>query len=422
MSHDLISGVYTVSTYRITKSRVDALSPPASGQIFVRDAELKGFAVRVTASGTRSFIVEKRIAGRLRRFTLAKYPELTVEQARKLAQAQLGKIASGVDPIAERNAMRKDRVTLSHVFADFKIVRHNLSPKTLSLYTWAHDSCLADWRSRALSDITKDQVFKKHHELAEQRGKTTANFALAFLSSMYSFAIQHYEDAHGQPILVRNPVDAIRHNRAWYPKERRQTVITPDQLPAWYAGVQQLRDSGKARDATVADYLLLLLFTGLRRNEALALKVGDIDLQRRTLRVERTKNGKPLVLPLSSYLLTHLERVVEGRPRDADLFTTPSGKGFLAECYRQKKKIAEQSGVRFSLHDLRRTFITIAERQDISMLAIKRLVNHASSDVTAGYVVMDIERLRGPMEQISTTLLRHIAGEGSAQILNFGTA
>ena len=68
---------------RITNSVVDRLIAPEAGQAFTRDSELKGFAVRITTSGAKSFILEKRIDGKVKRLTLGRYPELTVEQARK---------------------------------------------------------------------------------------------------------------------------------------------------------------------------------------------------------------------------------------------------------------------------------------------------------------------------------------------------
>ena len=57
--------------------------------------------------------------------------------------------------------------------------------------------------------------------------------------------------------------------------------------------------------------------------------------------------------------------------------------------------MVNDSGVSFSAHDLRRTFITIAESLDISVYALKRLLNHKmTNDVTAGYIITDVERLR----------------------------
>jgi hypothetical protein len=67
--------------------------------------------------------------------------------------------------------------------------------------------------------------------------------------------------------------------------------------------------------------------------------------------------------------------------------------------------VVEEIGFSFTIHDLRRTFITIAESLDISAYAVKRLVNHKmNSDVTAGYIMNDVERLRKPMQQISDYL------------------
>jgi hypothetical protein len=86
--------------------------PPASGQLLVRDQELKGFGLRLTPNGVRSFIVEKRIDGRVKRLTLGRFPELTVEQARKEAQKLLGKIALGLNPLAEREHERLNAVSL----------------------------------------------------------------------------------------------------------------------------------------------------------------------------------------------------------------------------------------------------------------------------------------------------------------------
>lgn len=65
---------------------------------------MKGFGVRVTSGGTKAFFVEKLIKNKLSRITLGRYPELTVEIARKEAQKLLGQIATGIDPIAEKRA------------------------------------------------------------------------------------------------------------------------------------------------------------------------------------------------------------------------------------------------------------------------------------------------------------------------------
>jgi hypothetical protein len=54
---------------KLTKKLIDATKYPTHGQMFVRDEELRGFALRITP-GSKSFIVEREINGRIRRMTL----------------------------------------------------------------------------------------------------------------------------------------------------------------------------------------------------------------------------------------------------------------------------------------------------------------------------------------------------------------
>jgi hypothetical protein len=82
--------------------------------------------------------------------------------------------------------------------------------------------------------------------------------------------------------------------------------------------------------------------------------------------------------------------------------------------------VAAKTGIRVTVHDLRRTFITIADSLDISAYALKRLVNHRTDrgDVTAGYIVSGVERLREPMEGIASEILRCVHGYGKSGIVS----
>ena len=94
---------------------------------------------------------------------------------------------------------------------------------------------------------------------------------------------------------------------------------------------------------------------------------------------------------------------------------------YLIEPRKQMTKVMIASGIEFTLHDLRRTFITVAESLDISVYAVKRLVNHKmSNDVTAGYIIADVERLREPMQKITDYLLKLAGIKPSAAIIPLG--
>ena len=110
---------------RITKTTIEKLVLPCPrpdgnvGQIIYRDKSLPGFGVRVTSNGAKSFVVEKRIGNRNRRITIGRYGHFTVEQARIEAAKLLGKLASGIDPVREKQIDRFRRITVKAAFEDY---------------------------------------------------------------------------------------------------------------------------------------------------------------------------------------------------------------------------------------------------------------------------------------------------------------
>ena len=150
---------------KITKSYVDRMSTPETGQAFIRDTELKGFAVRVTSSGAKSFILEKRIDGKVKRLTLGRYPELTVEQARKEAHKLLGHIAIGRNPVTEKKQEALQGTTLQQAFDDFVKTRKNLKERTLYDYRRLMKVAFADWQEKAMTGISKEMVSKRHSKI-----------------------------------------------------------------------------------------------------------------------------------------------------------------------------------------------------------------------------------------------------------------
>lgn len=391
----------------ITKRVVDLATPVAGKrQAFIRDSRLPGFGLRITDSGTKSFIVEKRVNGRVRRVTLGRYGVLTVEEARREAQKHLAKLAMGADPIAERRTQRAQAVKLAEAFEAFLKARKNLRPKTRHGYAYHLYHYLGSWMRKPITDITTQMVSRRHREIGEKNGKMQANSVMRTLRAVLNFAKYEYLDGQGHPVLHGNPVDILNHHRAWYKQERRRTLIKRHQLPAWYAAVQALKAPDKPTSAhVIADFLVFVLFTGLRFNEAARLRWTDVDLLDRTLYLTKPKNGDPFTLPLSDFVI---ELLKERQALSVNAFVFPDrdGRGHLIEPKRQMTQVIEQSGVPFKVHDLRRTFITVAESLDISPYTLKRLVNHrVSDDVTDGYIISDVERLRQPMHRVSEFLV-----------------
>jgi integrase len=385
---------------RLTKSAIAKLQPPTTGQVFYRDDTLKGFAIRVTAGGTKSFVLEKLIERKVRRVTLGRSNEISVETARRSAQKMLGQIADGRNPLTERRRKEAAAITLDTVFAAYLEQRRDLKPKSVADYTRAVTIAFADWRRRPLVDINRDAVARRFKKLRDENGPAWANLCMRVLRALFNFAAGQYADDAGQSPFASNPVKVLSQTKAWAKVDRRKTVIKPHELARWYAAVNGLTNK------TVGDYLILLLFTGLRKGEGARLRWTDIDFEGRTLTIADTKSGRPHTLPLPPFILDMLA-ARQRLARQEFVFAGEGAGGYLVSPKKAMWKVIEASGVAFTLHDLRRTFSTIAESLDIPAYALKRLLNHADgADVTAGYIVVNAERLREPMQKIADYLLR----------------
>lgn len=91
---------------KLTDRTIKALKPPEHGQVDYFDDSPRGFGIRVSQSGHRSFFVMYRFQGRLRRHTLGPYPHLTLATARQMAKDALHAVAHGKDPGADSERSR----------------------------------------------------------------------------------------------------------------------------------------------------------------------------------------------------------------------------------------------------------------------------------------------------------------------------
>jgi integrase len=375
----------------LTKRTIDAIAPPTTGQILYRDASLPGFGLRVGTT-SKVFFAEGQVARRTIRTTIGKYVPLTPEVARKRALKLLGEMAEGRNPNEERRAKGAATMTVREAFDSF-FERRALAATSRENYRRSIEIYLADWAAKPIAEISRRMVLDRHRTIADDHGPVTANNIMRHLRSIYNFT----SAAHGE--LPPNPVTILTQARAWNPERRRRSIVPAHGLPKWWRAVQQEEDY-------VRDFLFAALFTGMRRSEIARLRWEFIDLEGRTLTVPTTKNGDPLELPLSNFLHDLLASRRENDPKGAWVFPGRGKSGHMVESKKFYTRVTKTSGIRFTLHDLRRTFITIAESLDIPHYALKRLLNHrADSDVTGGYIVIDVERLRGPVERVAERIL-----------------
>jgi integrase len=393
---------------KFTNVTLNTLPVPDSGERkSYSDEKVPGLLLRVTHTGIKTFLVYRKVKSKPVRVTIGRYPEVRIDQARRLAKRHLADMAEGTNPNTKKKAARAKTKSLGEAFADYLVARSDLKRGTIADYHRIMKKAFSDWQSKPLADITKDMVATRHRKLGA-RSKARANNAMRVLRAVFNFAIAQYEDENGHSLIPINPVQRLSKTKSWYKVNERKTVIKPHELEAWFIAVLALKDEYPGQQAeTVRDYLILLLLTGLRREEAASLTWGDIDFVSRTLTVMDTKNGEAHTIPLSDYLL---EILIIRKSQVGGSFVFPSASsasGHLINGFKQQDRVRRASGVDFTLHDLRRTFITIAESLDISAYAVKRLANHKmKGDVTAGYITISVERLRKPVQAITNYVLK----------------
>ena len=374
------------------------------------DDKVKGLSLRITDSGIKSFFTRKRINGVPRMNTYGRYPAMTIEQAREAARVTLNSFSAGINPKEELKDKNLNSITLNQVMNDYITSRNkNLKDKTISDYWILFNKLLIEWKDKELKSITRDMVEKKHINIGET-SIYRANATMRLLRALYNYAIGAYENSKGEPIITNNPVQRISHNKSWYREKSRSNIIQPNELKCWLLAVKELPNN-KINNIrvniadTVSDYLIFILLTGLRQSEAAGLLWKDVDFNNKMFTVRNTKNHTDHTLPLTDILITLLNK---RRLNSSSDFVFPGNNTLkaLVNPYKQIKLVREDSGIYFTMHDLRRTFATVADGLDIQHHIIKRLMNHANNDVTIKhYVQPSIERLREPMKLIDEYIM-----------------
>ena len=398
------SGKRTASV-KVTLNKRNVESLKSADKPFIAwDDKLTGFGLRVQPSGVRSYIVNYRAGtgGRKaanRRLVIGRHGRVTADQARRLAQETLGRVAAGDDPAAERS-LGRTVPTLRRAFEEYLAAGPKRKESTVAVYRRTVYRYLGAWVDRTLDSIDRRDVEKCFLRLTREAGWVQANSAMKMLGVLYR---RHCIDFQG----LHNPVDQWRAAGGRPHRPRRRTIQPPAEvLPRWHRGIETVVHNPVARDA-----IRFGLYAGMRRAEVFGLEWARIDLDRMTFRVEETKTGEPLELPVTRQLVAILQNRFadrDGFPERSRGWVFPSETSKLGHMNSGMQylndRISEAGGARFWFHALRNCFITVATRDlMLPMSLTKRLVNHAKpQDVTEGYAAdWTMEQLRTAAQRVA---------------------
>jgi integrase len=207
-------------------------------------------------------------------------------------------------------------------------------------------------------------------------------------------------------IIEESPTDILKKSELalWSKPTRKSRIIPAHSLKDWYEAVLQLSNP-KAKT-----YLLLLLYTGLRANEALHLEWKNVDFKNDNLTVMDTKNHSNFTTYIPIQLKPYLRNLFEVTGDNIFVFPGDNADGVMAIPRWPLDQVTLKTGVEFSSHDLRRTFATIAEASLLPETIIKRLLNHTTDNcVTGGYIRTEANTMKQAIDRIAGFIQDHIA-------------
>lgn len=384
------------SRARLTDAVVRKLAAPEKGNKIRYCGETPGFGCRVTAAGAKALILNYRIKGRERRFTIGAWPDWTVGTAREEAKRLKRDVDLGHDPLEER-ATDRTAPTIAELARRY---REDHLPKKRSR---RDDESMLDrdvlpvLARLKVADVRHADVERLHREISK-RAPIRANRVVALLSRMFNLAIRWGWRAD-------NPARGIERNH----EDRRQRFLSPAEI----ARLAQVLDRHPER--TSASLVKLLLLTGARFGETASATWDQFDLTAGvwTKPSAHTKQRKEHRVPLSAPARQLLAELKAANGSSAFVFPSSRGRPVttIKKFWGTVCREAEIEGCR--IHDLRHSHASILASAGLSLPVIGALLGHTQPGTTARYAHLLDDPLREAVERVGAM----VDGKPSAQVV-----
>ncbi len=342
-----------------TDISIRSIKSPDKGQVDYWDKSLPRFGLRVSASASKAFVLLYYQGSRKRRYTIGRYPEISLSQARTEAKRLLAEITLGNYPNAQETAVLSFSQALDEFVAIY--LKQNNRPTTARETERILRRDFASLSDRALNTIASDDVAKILDALIDR--PSMANHAFAAIRKMMNWC---YE---------RQYLDSVPTARMKPPAKTtsRDRILSNTEVKAIYKAAVSI-------GYPFGHIVQLLTLTAQRRNEVATMQWDHIDLDKRTWTIpaELTKANRPHTIPLTDTLVV----IIDNIPRLNEMLLFPA-RGTRDRTYsgfsKGKVRLDKICGVSdWALHDLRRTAATGMAQQNTPPHVIERVLNHTT--------------------------------------------
>ena len=373
---------------------LSSIDLPASGEILLRDAKAPGLALRLRASGARTWVLFERESGRPPRRTLGDAALIPTGAARRMAETQPTPSPSPITTLPA--PLFRPDARIADVMARFLASGENGRWKAGTLRNMravAGTHILPRLGKRKVRDLSREEVARWHLDVSAQ--SASARMALSTLSGLMAYA----ED-HGLRAIGSNPCTGLRKKK----RGHRGQLLPAATVRRLWAALDRLQE----RLPDACDAVRLLLLTGARRSEILALEWDRIAGPRAVL--EDSKTG-----PRTIWLNAPARAVLDARKAKASgpfVFPAPQIEGPIKIIDYGWKVIGKEAGIGpLRVHDLRHHFASVAVSNGIDLRLVGQLLGHSDIDTTLGYAHLATGALAKSATRVSGLIDRSLRGQ-----------
>jgi integrase len=381
------SGKLDMGKVKITKRSVDAIASGVS-DVYLWDDELRGFGLKVTPSGSKTYLFQYRLggrAGRTRRYTIGKHGSPWLPAGARIEAEKLAlKVKQGIDPYAEQAEAAHKAVSLAFdKYVDLfeeRYVTQKWKSSPRDAVATLRNYAVPVLRNKALSSIKRSDLARVLDSVPASRPATRRKL-FAMLRKMMKWAVSRGDlEPHENPVLgVEVPP----------PVKSRDRVLTDIEL-RW------VWNASKIIGYPFGPLTRVLILSGQRREEVASMPWDELDRSRAEwfLPAARSKNGKGHVVSLSPEAILELDGLAGGEewPVAGLVFSTTgttSVSGFTKAKRRLDAEVnsfmRQETGVEadrcvehWRIHDLRRTVATGLQRLGVRFEVTEAVLNHIS--------------------------------------------
>ena len=358
------------------------------------DEREKGLVMAVTPTGTKTFFLYKRIEGKPERLLLGRFPDISIENARKLATAAKGEIAVGANPQKDKRAIR-DEMTFGALFADYMEKYSKVHKRSWKYDEREVNKFLSRWMKRKISSFDRPEIERFHAKIGKENGLYQANRLLERIRSIFNKAIDW---GWAGP----NPATGIKK----YKEKSRDRFLQPDELPRFFEAL------ANEPNEVARDFFMISLLTGARKSNTLAMCWKDINFSSATWRIELTKNGDAQTVHLPRQAIDILtER--KWKSESPWVFEGKGETGHLADPKKAWARILEEANINdLRIHDLRRTLGSYQAATGANGYIIGKSLGHRSQQSTAIYARLNLDPVRESVNKATEAMFGY-GHEGS---------